>query len=38
MHRHRRRLACLFEALGQPVEGGRAFSQPMRLNLLRRQP
>ena len=25
-----------FAALGEPVEGGRAFIQPMRLNLLRR--
>lgn len=31
-------LARRFAALGRPVEGGRAFRQPMRLNLLRRQP
>ena len=28
----------LFASLGEPVEGGRAFTQPMRLNLLRRGP
>ena len=32
------RLEGLFETLGEPVEGGRAFTQPMRLNLLRRGP
>jgi hypothetical protein len=31
-------LASLFERLGEPVANGRAFSQPMRLNLLRRRP
>jgi ubiquinone/menaquinone biosynthesis C-methylase UbiE len=31
-------LARLFATLGRPVEGGRAFIQPMRLNLLRRGP
>lgn len=31
-------LAQRFAATGEPVEGGRAFAQPMRLNLLRRQP
>lgn len=30
------KLAARFAALGEPVEGGWAFSQPMRLNLLRR--
>jgi SAM-dependent methyltransferase len=32
------RLARMFEQLGEPVADGRAFSQPMRLNLLGRQP
>jgi SAM-dependent methyltransferase len=31
-------LERLFSELGEPAEAGRAFSQPMRLNLLRRQP
>jgi SAM-dependent methyltransferase len=31
-------LERLFGELGEPAEGGRAFSQPMRLNLLRRDP
>ena len=31
-------LERLFASLGEPVEGGRAFTQPMRLNLLRRGP
>lgn len=31
-------LERLFESSGEPVEGGRAFVQPMRLNLLRRGP
>jgi SAM-dependent methyltransferase len=31
-------LQRLFGELGEPAEGGRAFSQPMRLNLLRRRP
>jgi SAM-dependent methyltransferase len=30
-------LEQLFGQLGEPAEGGRAFSQPMRLNLLRRR-
>jgi SAM-dependent methyltransferase len=30
-------LERMFEQLGEPTEGGRAFSQPMRLNLLRRR-
>jgi SAM-dependent methyltransferase len=31
-------LERLFATLGEPAEGGRAFTQPMRLNLLRRGP
>jgi SAM-dependent methyltransferase len=31
------RLERMFQQLGEPAEGGRAFSQPMRLNLLRRR-
>jgi SAM-dependent methyltransferase len=33
-----RTLERLFDELGKPVEGGRSFIQPMRLNLLRRTP
>ena len=29
-------MELLFATLGEPAEGGRAFIQPMRLNLLRR--
>ena len=36
--RNEDQLALLFEQLGEPVADGRAFSQPMRLNLLRRRP